>query len=51
VVFNRRPTHGRRRVTDDDVIELDSRLQQLADELNHALIEQLATAGELTTPA
>lgn len=35
----------------DDVIELDSWLQQLANELNHALIEQVAAAGELTTPA
>lgn len=35
----------------DDVIELDSRLQQLADELNHALIEHVATSGTLTTPA
>jgi protein-L-isoaspartate O-methyltransferase len=35
----------------DDVIELDSRLQQLAVELNHGLITQLATAGHLTTSA
>lgn len=35
----------------DDVIGLDSRLQQLAVELNHALIAQLTTAGHLTTPA
>lgn len=35
----------------DNVIELDSRLDQLADELNHALIEHVTTAGHLTTPA
>jgi methyltransferase of ATP-grasp peptide maturase system len=35
----------------DDVIELDSRLQQLAVELNHGLIAQLTTAGHLTTSA
>lgn len=29
----------------------DSQLQQLADELNHALIEHLAAGGHLTTPA
>jgi methyltransferase of ATP-grasp peptide maturase system len=34
-----------------NAIELDSRLQQLADELNHALIEHVATTGKLTTPA
>jgi protein-L-isoaspartate(D-aspartate) O-methyltransferase len=30
---------------------LDDRLRALADELNHALIEELADRGELTTPA
>lgn len=35
----------------DDLIELDGRLQQLADELNHALIDHVARAGHLTTPA
>ena len=30
---------------------LDDRLRALADELNHALIEQLTSRGELTTPA
>jgi len=34
-----------------DVTELDSRLRQLASDLNHALIEQLMTSGKLTTPA
>lgn len=33
-----------------DVIDLDSRLHQLATELNRALIEQLVSAGDLTTP-
>lgn len=34
-----------------DVIELDSRLQRLADELNTALIEELVTKGTLSSPA
>jgi len=34
-----------------DVIELDNRLRQLADDLNHDLIEQLVSQGDLTTPA
>lgn len=34
-----------------DVIELDGRLRQLAEELNHALIEHLVDIGKLTTPA
>jgi protein-L-isoaspartate O-methyltransferase len=42
-------------VTDEsdgiDVIDLDTRLRQLAQELNHALIEQVAGIGTLTTPA
>lgn len=33
-----------------DVIELDGRLRRLADELNRALIEQVAAVGKLTTP-
>lgn len=34
-----------------DMIEQDSQLRQLADELNQALITQLENAGKLTTPA
>ncbi|MGQ0775102.1 MAG: methyltransferase domain-containing protein [Pseudonocardiales bacterium] len=34
-----------------DVIELDGRLRRLADDLNRALIEQVAAVGKLTTPA
>lgn len=34
-----------------DVIEQDSQLRQLADDLNQALIEQLVTAGKLTARA
>jgi methyltransferase of ATP-grasp peptide maturase system len=34
-----------------DVIELDSRLTHLADELNHALIDQMVATATLTTPA
>jgi methyltransferase of ATP-grasp peptide maturase system len=34
-----------------DVIELDSRLRQLANDLNRALIEQVVSRGDLTTPA
>ncbi|PRX44655.1 protein-L-isoaspartate O-methyltransferase [Prauserella shujinwangii] len=34
-----------------DVIELDDRLRRLADELNHALIEQVAAVRKLTMPA
>jgi methyltransferase of ATP-grasp peptide maturase system len=34
-----------------DLINLDTRLRQLADDLNHALIEQMVTLGDLTTPA
>ena len=34
-----------------DVIDLDSQLRQLADDLNHALIEQMVSREDLTTPA
>ena len=34
-----------------DLIELDSRLRHLANDLNHALIEHLAATGKLRTPA
>jgi protein-L-isoaspartate O-methyltransferase len=34
-----------------DVIDLDTRLRHLAGDLNHALIEQLVSRGDLTTPA
>lgn len=34
-----------------ELIELDGRLRQLADDLNCALIEQLVAIGKLTTPA
>jgi methyltransferase of ATP-grasp peptide maturase system len=34
-----------------ELIELDDRLRQLADDLNRALIEQLVAIGKLTTPA
>lgn len=34
-----------------DLIELDSRLRHLADDLNHALIEHLVASGKLATPA
>jgi len=34
-----------------DPIDLDSRLHQLANELNHALIEQMVSHRDLTTPA
>jgi protein-L-isoaspartate(D-aspartate) O-methyltransferase len=33
------------------LIELDTRLRQLADDLNHTLIEQMTTLGRLTTSA
>jgi protein-L-isoaspartate O-methyltransferase len=33
-----------------DLIELDTRLRHLADKLNHALIEQMVSIGDLTTP-
>jgi methyltransferase of ATP-grasp peptide maturase system len=33
------------------VIELDGRERQLADDLNHALIEHMVTTGKLLTPA
>lgn len=31
-------------------IALDTRLHQLADDLNHALIEQMVSRGDLTSP-
>lgn len=34
-----------------NVIDLDSRLRHLADDLNHALIEHMVALGDLTAPA
>lgn len=34
-----------------DVIDLDPRLQRLADDLNHALIEQMRSRGDLAAPS